>query len=339
MNNVVSEVGDFHVEGNIADFGWYQNLRYDNGLVNLNAIVILSEIIYWYKPVEVRDEVTGRLIGYKKKFKADKLQKSYQSLGKNFGLTKGQAKSACKFLNDRGLINIEFRNVPTMSGQIVSNVMFVEPIMREVKKISGRRRILEVSNSKEIPSENEITEVCDFSDTTTELKTTEVCSFNDSTTNIETREVCSSNNTGMEFQQQTYTENTTEITTESKKNIYSSTLEKIIDFLNEKADTCYKASTTATKKVIEARLNEGFNLDDFLKVINIKTTEWMDTDYEKYLRPQTLFGTKFEGYLNQKPCSSRGLPSYHNKNPVDSFSNRKQRKYDIASIERQLLGV
>ncbi|GAA0179071.1 hypothetical protein SH2C18_20150 [Clostridium sediminicola] len=320
MNNVVSEVGNFHIEGNIADFGWYQNLRYDNGLVNLNAIVILSEIIYWYKPVEVRDEVTGRLIGYKKKFKADKLQKSYESLGENFGLTKVQAKAACKFLEDRGLIHIEFRNVPTMSGQIVSNVMFVEPIMREVKKISGRRRILEL-------------------DTTTEVKTTEVCSFNDSTTNIETREVCSSNNTGMEFQQQTYTENTTKITTESKKNIYSSTLEKIIDFLNEKANTSYKASTRANKKVIEARLNEGFKIDDFFKVINIKSLEWMGTDYEKYLRPQTLFGTKFEGYLNQKPCSNRGLPSYHNKNPVDSFSNRKQRKYDMASIERQLLGV
>lgn len=323
MNNVVSEVGDFHVQGNITDFGWYQNLIYDNGKVNLNAIVILSEIIYWYKPTEVRDEVTGRLIGYKKKFKADKLQKSYQSLGENFGLTKVQAKSACKFLKDRGLIQIEFRNVPTMSGQVVSNVMFVEPIMREVKKISGKRKILEVSNSNDILSEN---------------KTTEVCNLNDSTTNIETREVCSSNKTGMKFQQQTYTENTTEITTESKKNIYSSTLEKIIDFLNEKADTSYKASTRATKKVIEARLNEGFNLDDFFKVINIKASEWMGTDYEKYLRPQTLFGTKFEGYLNQKPSSNRGLPSYHNKNPVDSFSNRKQRKYDMASIERQLLG-
>lgn len=74
----------------------------------------------------------------------------------------------------------------------------------------------------------------------------------------------------------------------------------IVSYLNEKAGTKYRASTAKTKTVIHARLSEGFKVDDFKTVIDKKCAEWIGTDYEKYLRPETLFGTKFEGYLNQK---------------------------------------
>ena len=75
---------------------------------------------------------------------------------------------------------------------------------------------------------------------------------------------------------------------------------EIIDYLNFKCGTNYKSSTTKTKKLIKARLNEKFTLEDFKTVIDKKTKEWKGTEYEKFLRPETLFGTKFEGYLNQK---------------------------------------
>ncbi len=74
----------------------------------------------------------------------------------------------------------------------------------------------------------------------------------------------------------------------------------IVSYLNEKAGTRYKASTAKTKTVIHARLSEGFTVEDFKTVIDKKCAEWIGTDYEKFLRPETLFGTKFEGYLNQK---------------------------------------
>lgn len=341
MNDIVSKVGNFHVRGNVMDAGWFQNLRHENGKANLNAIVILSEIIYWYKPVEVRDEVTGELIGYKKKFKADKLQKSYQSLADSFGLTKGQAKSACKFLKDKGLIHIEFRNVTTKTGQNLANVMFIEPIIDEIIKISGSNNMMDDSNSNKPPKGID-DEICLSNSTPTNVETVEVCNSSNIYTDFRTIDICSSNHIGMALEQQTNTEittkNTTEITTESKKNIYSPLSAKIIDFLNEKAGTNFKSSSRATRTVIKGRLNEGFKLDDFLKVINIKTTEWMGTEYEKYLRPQTLFGSKFEGYLNQKSSNNRISTSYHNKNPSDSFSNRKQRKYDMGSLEKRLLG-
>ena len=41
------------------------------------------------------------------------------------------------------------------------------------------------------------------------------------------------------------------------------------------------------------------NIDDFKTVIDKKADDWIGTDMEKYLRPETLFGTKFESYLNQ----------------------------------------
>lgn len=75
---------------------------------------------------------------------------------------------------------------------------------------------------------------------------------------------------------------------------------EIIDYLNLKANTNYKHTTKKTKDNIKARINEGFTLEDFKIVIDNKTNEWIGTDMEKYLRPETLFGTKFESYLNQK---------------------------------------
>lgn len=74
----------------------------------------------------------------------------------------------------------------------------------------------------------------------------------------------------------------------------------IIDYLNEKAERQFKHTPNKTQTLIRARWAEGFKLDDFKRVIDIKVTEWKtDEDMKKYLRPETLFGTKFEGYLNQ----------------------------------------
>lgn len=61
----------------------------------------------------------------------------------------------------------------------------------------------------------------------------------------------------------------------------------------------YRSDISKTRKLIQSRWKEGFKLDDFKNVIDKKTTEWFNTDMKKYLRPETLFGTKFEGYLNQ----------------------------------------
>lgn len=74
----------------------------------------------------------------------------------------------------------------------------------------------------------------------------------------------------------------------------------IINYLNIVSESNYKYTSKKTQTLIHARVEEGFTIEDFHKVIDTKVAEWKGTDMEKYLRPETLFGTKFEGYLNQK---------------------------------------
>ena len=86
---------------------------------------------------------------------------------------------------------------------------------------------------------------------------------------------------------------------------------EVIDLLNDVAGTNYKASTSKTKTLIQARLKEGFTLKDFYTVIDKKAREWGDNaDMVKYLRPETLFGTKFESYLNQPETISKPKDDY-----------------------------
>lgn len=81
------------------------------------------------------------------------------------------------------------------------------------------------------------------------------------------------------------------------------TAREIIAYLNKVCGTRYRANVPDTLKHINARLSEGFTVDDFKRVIDRKYSDWKGTDYEKFMRPLTLFSTKFEGYLNapEKP--------------------------------------
>lgn len=84
------------------------------------------------------------------------------------------------------------------------------------------------------------------------------------------------------------------------------TIKSIIDYLNAKTNKSFKATSDKTKKLMRARLKEGFTEDDFKRVIDNKCSEWLnDPKMNQYLRPETLFGTKFESYLNQKAVKPR----------------------------------
>jgi uncharacterized phage protein (TIGR02220 family) len=73
---------------------------------------------------------------------------------------------------------------------------------------------------------------------------------------------------------------------------------QILDYLNEKAKRNY-SPVNGHKKFIKARWNEGARLVDYKTVIDNKCKEWKDTEWDKYLQPSTLFGNKFDQYLNQ----------------------------------------
>jgi uncharacterized phage protein (TIGR02220 family) len=85
---------------------------------------------------------------------------------------------------------------------------------------------------------------------------------------------------------------------------------EIIAYLNEKTSSRYR-NTESTKKLIRARMEEGFTKDDFITVIDNKVKTWKGTEWEKYLRPETLFcASKFQGYLNEKPKTASMRPDF-----------------------------
>ena len=100
-----------------------------------------------------------------------------------------------------------------------------------------------------------------------------------------------------------YTKEINKEINKGNKDILSSnldTVKSVVNYLNGKCGTKYKHSSAETQRLIVARLNQGFSLEDFKQVIDNKVADWgNDSQMSKFLRPQTLFSNKFESYLNQ----------------------------------------
>lgn len=133
-----------------------------------------------------------------------------------------------------------------------------------------------------------------------------------------------------------------DVPTQKRKNLkkeYKDIVEKdldkppyrdIIDYLNAKTGKGYRWQGKATQGHINARFAEGYTLEDFKKVIENKAAEWKGGKMEQYLRPETLFGTKFEGYLNQQ----QGEEEKENGDRIntgESTSDYYIRKYGLSA--------
>ena len=109
-------------------------------------------------------------------------------------------------------------------------------------------------------------------------------------------------------------------------NIYSS----VIDYLNEKTERTgkekYSSTSPKTQTLIKARLREKYELEDFKIVIDKKCKEWLGTDMEKYLRPETLFGNKFESYLKQKTTITKN-PKFQKQNNDFAITEEGLKKF------------
>lgn len=117
-------------------------------------------------------------------------------------------------------------------------------------------------------------------------------------------------------------------------------IEEIVEYLNKELGTNYKPNFKNTIKLINSRLTEGFRTEDFKTVIDKKVKDWTGTEYEEYLTPTTLFGDKFEKYLNQKVVIVSDKTRYKNnyETPKLRFNNFTGREYDYEELERKLLG-
>ena len=107
----------------------------------------------------------------------------------------------------------------------------------------------------------------------------------------------------------------------------SDQIEEIINYLNSKSDKNFRSNNKNTIKEIKARLNDGYTIIDLKKVIDIKTSQWKNTEYDKYLRPKTLFGSKFEDYINERIIKGgeHGKTGKHFENGRD-YTDEDRRK-------------
>lgn len=122
---------------------------------------------------------------------------------------------------------------------------------------------------------------------------------------------------------------------------YIEKVKEIISYLNLKVGTKYKENNKATIMLINDRLKEGYIIDDFKEVIDKKVKAWKNTEFEQYLTPKTLFGDKFEVYLNQniikEEKKNKSYEDYREPRKL-RFNNFKGRDYDYDDLEKKLLG-
>ncbi|SUX99649.1 replication protein [Citrobacter youngae] len=191
--DAVTAIGRISFTGNVTPANWWRHITLPSGRPDQTAITLLAEIVYWYRPAEVRNETTGELTGYRKRFHGDKLQRNYQAFADQFGFSKREATDALKRLRDAGLITLELRTVNTTAGSVMSNVLFIGVNPGAIAHITN--------TIKEAPQDN---------------KTGTAITLKRNTPSVEVEPLSRPDVSDPTLKSETYTENTTEITTKIK---------------------------------------------------------------------------------------------------------------------------
>lgn len=192
----VKQMGRLNLSGNVIPSNWWQHIKLPSGKPDSTAIILLSDIVYWYRPSEIRDEVTGELKGWRKRFHGDKLQRSYQAFANQFGFSKREATDALKRLRDADLITLELRTVTTPEGLTLNNVLYVEVVPEAIYAITNN-------------TSNQADE---------DVKSVTPITFERNSPHVETEPLPRSDVSVPTLKSDTYTEITTEITTENIDN-------------------------------------------------------------------------------------------------------------------------
>lgn len=152
-NSTVDEMAKIRITGNIVNPNWFKTSLYENGKPNLNAIVILADIVYWHRPTEIRDEETGEQIGLKKKFSGTSFHRSYKQFRKQFGLSKRQVQLALQALENLGVIQRKYCTVEA-NGQTEYNAMFIDLVPSVLQELTNPTD--KVDTSMSLPGNTDI---------------------------------------------------------------------------------------------------------------------------------------------------------------------------------------
>lgn len=150
VNEIAMQVGKLKFNGPIIPNEFHKHIKKENGKPYSIAIIILAEIVYWYRPVEIYDLKTEKLIGYQRKFESDILQKSYAELEAKFEYTRDQIRDAIIFLEGKGLIDREFRDIK-VGRYSVNTVMYLRLNFSKLSEILPLETVglLVINNNKE----------------------------------------------------------------------------------------------------------------------------------------------------------------------------------------------
>ncbi len=130
-NEIVDKMQKIVLTGNVVPLTWCETIRFPKNKRGvekpyISAILVLSDIVYWYRPAEVRDESSGEFVGYRKRFKGEYLQRSYRSLAKRLGISIGQAKDAVNHLVKLGVVVKHIQKIERVGDMVLSNVLYLE---------------------------------------------------------------------------------------------------------------------------------------------------------------------------------------------------------------------
>ena len=139
---IVDEISRMNI--NSIPEAWYRTIK-RNGYPHAMAILILWDLLYWYKWTEVRDERTGMVVGYKKKFKNDLLQRSYEAIAEKFGISYSQAKKIIIFLEGLGLVKRVEKSV-SIRDRSIPHVLHIELVPSKIKEFSDVSNIISDEN-------------------------------------------------------------------------------------------------------------------------------------------------------------------------------------------------
>lgn len=152
--NQISEALDkMNIEGDVVCPQFYEHIKHPSGKPNFLAILMLANFMYWYRPTKIRDQLTNKVIGLRKKFKGDLLQRDYGQIEKQFDVSYEQVKTAFECLERADIAHRVFRTIKLNNGRKLSNVLFISLNISKIRDIVDFKEILPCEDISSHPKE------------------------------------------------------------------------------------------------------------------------------------------------------------------------------------------
>ena len=151
----VDAIAAISFEGDITPRSWYQHICYQTlqgqSKCDRLAVDILADIIYWYRPYQAREELTGEVLGWRKKFLGDILRRSPEAFAESLNTTVRCVRESIRVLEELGLVKVVLKPVYTQYG-VIPNVMHIDICPEAIALITYRISRL---NSEQNPETTE----------------------------------------------------------------------------------------------------------------------------------------------------------------------------------------